>query len=552
MAAYEQRLATLEAAVTQGAAVSRDAGGAESVMSPPPHASTAFETGLVLPLIGRTFIVFGGAFLLRALTDGGQLPLVAGVSLGLLYAIACVVAAGRAAASGRRLSAMFHGVAGVSIGLPVIWEASTGFKLFAPAVGVAMVAMFVGFALVVAWYRRIQSLAGTATVGGIVILCALVIATGAIAPATLALILLGFATLWLGYDCDWHWMRWPAGLMADLAVLEIATRAMRPNNPEAPGVVIALQLLLLGGYLAIIASRTLVKGRLVIPFEVIQTLGVLLVGLGGAVAVAHRVGTGEVALGIAGVALGAGSYGAAFAFVGRRQGLGENFYFYATLGLVLTLTGLAVVLPRLELVMAFSVLAVLTAWLAARFARLALVLHSAVYGTMAAGVSGLLANAAVAFVGSPASSWPLLGLPGWVALAAVGLCIAVPRPTLDGSPRLVTRGPRTVLALLLVAGCGAAVMAAVAPAIAGVPPEPGVLATVRTAVLAAAAIVLAVATRHERLAELGGLLYPVLALGGLKLVMEDFRYSHAGTLFVALALFGVALVAAPRLARRIA
>ena len=108
-----------------------------------------------------------------------------------------------------------------------------------------------------------------------------------------------------------------------------------------------------------------------------------------------------------------------------------------------------------------------------------------------------------------------------------------------------------VLAVLLVVGCGAAVMAAVAPAIVGMPPEAGVLATVRTAVLACAAILLAVATRFERLAELGRLLYPVLALGGLKLVIEDFRYSHAGTLFVALALFGIALVAAPRLARRI-
>ena len=244
--------------------------------------------------------------------------------------------------------------------------------------------------------------------------------TGAIAPATLTLILLGFATLWLGYDRDWHWMRWPAAFVADLAVLEIATRAVRPENPEAPGVVIALQLLLLGGYLAMFATRTLVKGRLVIPFEVVQTLGVLLVGLGGAVTVAHSVGTGDVALGVAGVALGAGGYGAAFAFVGRRQGLGENFYFYATLGLVLTLTGLAVVLPRVALVLAFCGLAVLTAWLAARFSRLALSLHSAVYATMAVGASGLLANAMVAFVGSPSSAWPPVGLSGWIALAAVG------------------------------------------------------------------------------------------------------------------------------------
>ena len=551
MAALEQRLATLE---SRPALTSSSFDEESAIATPPPQPVThhGFETGLVLPLVGRTFIVFGGAFLLRALTDGGQLPLVAGVTLGLLFAIAGVLAAERAAAKGQRLSAMFHGVAGVSIGLPVIWEASTTFKLLSPAAGVATVGAFVALALVVGWYRRIQSLAGMATMGAIAILSALVIATGAIAPATLALILLGFATLWLGYDCDWHWMRWPAAMFADLAVIEIATRAVRTENPESPVVTMALQLLLLGGYLAMFATRTMVKGRLVIPFEVVQTLGVLLVGLGGAVAVAHSVGTGEVALGVAGVLLGAGGYGAAFAFVGRRQGLGENFYFYATLALVLTLTGLAVVLPRTQLVMAFAVLAVLTAWLAARFARLALVLHSAVYATMAAGVSGLMASAMVAFVGTPSSPWPLVGLSGWIALAAVGVCVSVPCPVTDGSPRAVTSGPRMVLAVLLVAGCGAVIMAVVAPLVAGMPPEAGVLATLRTAVLAGAAIVLALATRSARLAEVGRLLYPVLALGGLKLVIEDFRYSHAGTLFVALALFGVALVAAPRLARRAA
>jgi hypothetical protein len=42
----------------------------------------------------------------------------------------------------------------------------------------------------------------------------------------------------------------------------------------------------------------------------------------------------------------------------------------------------------------------------------------------------------------------------------------------------------------------------------------------------------------------------VLVAGGLKLVIEDFRLSRPATLFIALALYGVALIAAPRLARR--
>lgn len=123
--------------------------------------------------------------------------------------------------------------------------------------------------------------------------------------------------------------------------------------------------------------RTLVKGRLVIPFEMVQTVAVLAVGLGGAVNVAQAVGTGALALGAVALALGAGCYGAAFAFVDRRQGLGENFYFYATLALVLTLTGTSVVLSPGPWAVALSGLAVLAAVMANRFARVALVLHCA-------------------------------------------------------------------------------------------------------------------------------------------------------------------------------
>ena len=107
-----------------------------------------------------------------------------------------------------------------------------------------------------------------------------------------------------------------------------------------------------------------------------------------------------------------------------------------------------------------------------------------------------------------------------------------------------------VLALLLVLEGSGALLASVAPALAGVSANAGVLATLRTAVLSAAAVLLAWARHYERTAELGWLLYPVLCAGGLKLLLEDFRYSEPSMLFVALGLFGTALVAASRLVNR--
>jgi hypothetical protein len=43
--------------------------------------------------------------------------------------------------------------------------------------------------------------------------------------------------------------------------------------------------------------------------------------------------------------------------------------------------------------------------------------------------------------------------------------------------------------------------------------------------------------------------YPLLVLVGLKMVAQDFKYSRPATLFIALAVYGIALIVAPRLRR---
>jgi heme/copper-type cytochrome/quinol oxidase subunit 2 len=77
----------------------------------------------------------------------------------------------------------------------------------------------------------------------------------------------------------------------------------------------------------------------------------------------------------------------------------------------------------------------------------------------------------------------------------------------------------------------------------------GVLATLRTGVLAAATLLIAWGARHDRLREWAWLVYPMLVLIGLKMVAQDFKHSRPATLFIALALYGIALILAPRLRR---
>ena len=355
----------------------------------------------LLSLVGRTSIVVGGAYMLRALTDLGQLPAGAGVVMALVYALTWLAAADRAAAAGRAPSALVHGVTAVVLGLSILWEASTRFGFLSGDTAAAALAAFGGLVLAVAWRRRLQWVAAAASLGTIVTTLALVGATGQAVPFSMLLILIGVLTLWLGYDRDWFWLRWPAAIVVDVFVLGLAARATAQPPLEPPAAVIAVQVSLLAAYLSSFALRTLWRGRTVIPFEIAQTAAALAVGLGGAIVVARASGTGEAALGLAATLLGLGGYAVAFAFVGRRQGLGLNFYFYATLAMVLTLTGLTGLLPAAALAVALGALAVATIWIGHRISRPALTVHAAAYGAVAALVSGLLATAGSALTGTP-------------------------------------------------------------------------------------------------------------------------------------------------------
>jgi hypothetical protein len=68
-------------------------------------------------------------------------------------------------------------------------------------------------------------------------------------------------------------------------------------------------------------------------------------------------------------------------------------------------------------------------------------------------------------------------------------------------------------------------------------------------VLSVAALVIAWIGRQPRFREWSWLVYPLLVAIGLKMVAQDFKHSRPATLFIAMALYGTALIVAPRLRR---
>jgi hypothetical protein len=113
--------------------------------------------------------------------------------------------------------------------------------------------------------------------------------------------------------------------------------------------------------------------------------------------------------------------------------------------------------------------------------------------------------------------------------------------------------PRFAVVLVFVLSAGGALVGYLAPALGGLPGrsiDAGVLATIRTGVLAVATLLVAWIGRHARFREWGWLVYPLLVGIGIKMVAQDFMHSRPATMFVALALYGSALILAPRLRRR--
>ena len=546
----ERRVDALERPRVTAAAAPRRPAAARDATAAQVRSDLATASSAVT-FVGRTLLVLAGAFVLRALTDSGTLAAPLGVGLGLAYAGTWVALADRAGRTGGKASAAFHGASAVLIGFPLLYEATTRFALLSPFASAALLAVLTAVALGVAGLRQLVALAWLVALAGMPTAVALASATGRLAPFAIYLVLLGVAALWLGYVRDWHALRWPTAVAADLAVAAVAFRAVAPGTAEGPGTALIVQVALMALYLGSIAARTLVLGRGVVPFEAVQTPAAIAVGLGGAALVALRTGTGAGGFGAAGILFGAASYAVAFAFVERRQQSRANFVFYTSVAIVFVIVGVELLLSGLARDLVWAGLAVAAALAWRRTQRRTLAAHGAAYAIAAAIASGLLGHAAEATISSPAAPWTPVGFGALLVLlgaAATAWLGADPawRPTLG------ERLPRLLLVTTVAAGAAGVLIGWLAPAAAGVPgagADPGAIATVRTAVLVAGAMALAWAGRHAAWIEAGWLAYPVLAGVGLKILLEDLPRSRPATLFLAFGLYGAALILFPRLRR---
>ncbi len=540
----EQRVGALEGPGTASAPV------APVALEPDVLPEIAVPAGAVA-LVGRTLLVLAGAYLARALTERGTVPPALGVALGLAYAAAWQVLAAREARAGRVASATFHAVASGLIAFPLIWETASRLGLLAPRTTCAALVAFFALGLGVAWRHRLPVAAAAVTGLALLTGLALFVSTRDVRPVFLTLLAVAAAIEWLAYRERWTALRWPAAAVVDLVGVMLVILSSRAEGwPEqyvplpAPAAALALLALPLL-YLASLAARTLLRSLPVTAFEATQGVFSVLLGFGGASSALATHAHPVVGLGALALALGALCYAAAFSFAERRAGQDRNFYFYSTAGALLTLGGVDVLLGPLR-ALALAGLGVAGALLGRRFGRMTLRTHGALYLVAAALEAGLVASGVRAFVG--AAPVRLESIAWLVALmTAVGWAVVASDPA---APRTgLARLPQLLLAVLVAFALGAALRAAARALGLPFEDDAGATAVVCTAILAGLALGYALAARRLGWPELRWVAYAAVALGGLKLVAQDLPAGRPATLVPSLALYGAALLLAPRLLR---
>lgn len=495
-------------------------------------------------LLGRSVLVLAGGFLLRALAGAGLAPPAVGFGAGVAYVLALAFACDRAGRRGDPAGATALGLAAVLVAYPFLGEASARMHLATPAVAAAGWVTVTAAGLAAAARARLRLVAWAFTLGALGSGLLLQAATGRPVLFTWLLLGLGAGTLLLAYGRGWRLKRWVVALAVDALVLRlVVTAAGGASGAPAPASVLPLALALPVAYLGLFTYRALVLGKGVRAFYITQSLAVLAIGYGGALHLARSGGGAAVPLGLAALVAAIAYYTVAFTVVRRRHGQGRAFFWCATLALVFLALGSRVVAGGPWLPWCWLVLGLGATLEGNRTGRLTLHAHGVVYLLLGVISSGLAAAAWGAFAGAAAGPRPSPGAAGAATwLAAIACWVLQSRSGL--APAGAALVPRFGAALPVLLGAGWAAVTVLARAAGD---GPAALAVVRTAVLSCTVVGLAFAARRTRWTELGWPVVPLLVVGGVKLLIEDMRRGTPVTLTVALALFGAALIVAPRI-----
>ncbi|MFL6248036.1 MAG: hypothetical protein ACJ74H_18580 [Thermoanaerobaculia bacterium] len=217
-------------------------------------------------LIGKSVLIVGGAYLLRALTEIGAIPQAAGAVLSFLYAMAWIAIADRAMARGRRTAALFDAATAALIAGGLLWEATTRFHVFAPAVALMLTVIAAVALMIVAVRRQVSLFALFAAALTTFTSIGLVIGTLDVLLPAIAVTVTGIIALRLRME---SYVTVTLAIVSDfLALALVVMTAIGRSAYTTPSVVIALLIIAVSWIVARPAD--------------LQTATAMFVGVGGA------------------------------------------------------------------------------------------------------------------------------------------------------------------------------------------------------------------------------------------------------------------------------
>ena len=556
-----QRLAAVEAIVPT-APQAPAAPEAEAALPPPrapapawarPDSDAWVDRGSAgaLPLIGRSFLVIGGAFLVRALTDRDLVPRGVGVALGLAFASIWVLFAWRAAAAGQRRNADFHAATALLVGFPLIVETGTRLGIMSPPVAGAVLLGFTFLLLATADRHRLQLVAWASTLASVGAATLLFGATEKTVAPLVALVGLALASAVLADRRGWTGLRWPVALMLDLLLVRRVNETMAmPDLARGAALgpwLVGLAWAMVALYLLAQVHRVFVRARTAGPLEVVQPVLVVVV-----LFASRRAGplldsawpaAGAVVLGLGLLAL-FGTH-----WLSRRNARTRDAAVFGALGCAFVIAGGALLTSSGLLALFWGALGLGLLLLGRRrdtelwwTAGFALTLAATTQG-------GLLAALRDGLLLTSEAAPPQPGLWTWGVLA-----LAVASAVTTAARRDFSIGVRTFLSLghLLLGGLGlAAAVALLAIALApSLGAHPAAFVLVRTLTLVGGTLAFALAQRRVRNHDLCWAAFVFLGLAFVKLLAQDLPQGHMLSLVVAFSAFGGAIIALPKLLRR--
>lgn len=536
-------------------------------------AITAAGANIGPALIGGILLVLAGGFVLRALTESGVLPRLAGTLVGLVYAAVWAILCHILGVRGRRPEATASAIAAVLVAVPLIWESTARFSTLSPWVAGALLIATAALVLPIAERHRLALASAAAVLGIGCASLALPFGGRTLEPFALTLAVLGIAAVWVGPGRGGP-LPWVAYGFCDFGLLlllldclsERAIARPAPTTAIVGGFFLLTMIILVAG-----SKRTGEAGA----HRIFQGTIATLLGYGGALLVARKyLPEIESSLAATGLAIGIGGY--TFLLFAFRWSRGHRwpFLLYSSLSLAIAAMSVSALCSSAWPFVAF---ALILATLSVTLDRVSPGLHAAfsvLFAVIAGGMGEMIRQAFV----SPPNAVSLATSTGGLAetfrqslvtldiahlsqvhfqaaatLIAAWFCALLPLKV-DSPlwPSWLPRLGRAMVVLLALLGTGAMIVLLAAPSIfqdrANL--DPGYLAALRTGVLAILVITAAAASRLNRLSPARWLLWPLLGLIALKLLVEDFPHGRAISLAPALLVYGVALIFAPLLARR--